>query len=52
MAFCTGLFEIEWEYFNLKEIFGNRKNFARYKEAIRWNETRVWLISIGCRENL
>ncbi len=53
MAFCTGLyFDIEFEWFILKKIFGNRKNYQRYLAAKKWNETRKWLISIGCRDNL
>lgn len=52
MVWCSGFFEYEWEHYNLKEIFGNRKNYARYIAAREWNETRAWLIALGCRENL
>lgn len=53
MATYTGfMFDYEWEFYGLKEIFGNRKNLARYWAAFEWNNTHAWLISLGCRENL
>ena len=52
MAFSTGVFDIEWKYLGLKNVFGNKKNLRYYQEALRDNEVRAWLISIGCRENL
>ena len=36
----------------LKSIFGNRKNYYRFVVEKQWNETRAWLINMGCRENL
>ncbi len=53
MAWCTGrYFFSDYELFELKKIFGNQKNYQRYLAAKEWNETRKWLISMGCRENL
>ena len=53
MATYTGfMFDYEWEFYGLKKVFGNRKNYARYEEAVRQDEIRAWLIALGCRENL
>lgn len=43
-----------WDSFvhpQLKQIFGNRKNFYRYIEAKKWNQWNQWLFSLGYRKD-
>jgi len=53
MIFSTNLWEIKFYRENyLKPVYGNRRNYYYHQAKCQVKSLSLYLISIGCRENL
>jgi len=43
------IWDMEYYHKQLKQIFGNRKNYYKYIEIRKWHLWNYWLIGLGYR---